>query len=76
MEKFLGLTSTEINDMKADACSRHNFATKLVKHTFTKEERQKCNCRVKQGKDHLDPNRLNMIRALIYVLPLSVKVRV
>ena len=30
MEKFLGLTSTEINDMKADPCSRRNFATKLV----------------------------------------------
>lgn len=66
MERFLGLTSIEINEMKTEACSRRNFAAKLVKHAFTEEERRKCNCRGKRGKDRLDPNRLNVIKALTY----------
>lgn len=66
MESFLGLTSIEINKMKIEACSRRNFAAKLAKHAFTEEERRKCNCRGKRGKDRLDPNRLNVIRALTY----------
>ena len=65
MESFLGLTSIEINEMKTEACSRRNFASKLAKHAFT-EERRKCNCRGKRGKDRLDPNRLNIIKALTY----------
>ena len=66
MESFLGLTSIEINEMKTEACSRRNFASKLAKHAFTEEERRKCNCRGKRGKDRLDPNRLNIIKVLTY----------
>ena len=61
-------TPSSLARIKHESCSRPNFATNLVRSAFTAEERKVSNVRGIQGKQQLDPTKIEKIKDATFQL--------
>ena len=61
-----GLEPSTLSYLRANSCSRENFASKLVKELFTAEEGMVCNVKGVMGKKKLDEQKMKYIRAVTF----------
>ena len=60
------VSPTKLSFIRANSCSRENFASKLVKELFTVEERSTSNVKGVLGKEKLDENKIKYIQKITF----------
>ena len=64
----LGLSPNLVGVLERDSSSKKTQASELVREVFTKEERISSNVNGLKGKTRLDPNKMELVKSLTFVL--------
>ena len=60
-----GVSKEDINTLARKACSRGNFAVKIMQIVFNKEELVGRNCNGKKGKMALDSSKISLVKSVV-----------